>query len=357
MKRKILYFVIGLTILGVFTLQSCKKEEPVKQTLWTAAMPDAPVPAVDAIIPFTGSGQQIVLQWTGEATNAVKWDVYFGDSDEPDQVATGVAVNTYTAHVTTGGTYYWQVETTDANGITTRSAVWSFEVNSFPAVPVLTTPANNAVAVSKTVALAWTATDPEGDDLTYDVYLGTTATPGPVASGLTAATYSPTLAYNTTYYWKVVSHDPYGGVATSAVFSFKTDVQQPDYAVFNGAATELWNTKSSTVTIQRLGTSNTLSIFLPLADGFVAAGFGTVYTLTHPIIVNYDPATKAVTSTKQAWCDSFIDPEEMGPMFLQIAAGSTIDPLTKKLTVKWVVSGNAYWGSDYTTGTTTYTMK
>jgi hypothetical protein len=45
----------------------------------------------------------------------------------------------------------------------------------------------------------------------------------------------------------------------------------------------------------------------------------------------------------------------MGPMSLQIFSG-TIDPVAKKITVKWIVSGNAYWGGDYTTGTTTYTM-
>jgi hypothetical protein len=357
MKRKILFFVMLLAVLGLSTMQSCKKDAVVTPKEFVAAMPEAPVPAVDAVVPFTGSGQAITLEWTGTATNAIKWDVYFGDTDAPDLVASALTTNSYTVNVTAGGTYYWGVTTIDANKVESSSDLWSFQVNSNPGVPVLTAPANNATAVSKTVALKWTATDPEEDDLTFDVYLGTTTTPGVATTGLTDATYSPTLAYNTTYYWRIVSHDPYGGVATSAVFSFKTDVQQPDYSVFNGAATELWNTKSSTVTIQRLGTSNTLSIFLPLADGFVAAGFGTVYSLTHPIIVNYDPVTKAVTSTKQAWCDSFIDPVEMGPMFIQIATGSTIDPLAKKLTVKWVVSGNAYWGSDYTTGTTTYTMK
>jgi hypothetical protein len=346
-----------LVLASIIAIQSCKKPAPLEIKSYLAAMPETPVPANGTIIAFTSANQAINLSWAGTATDSPKWTVYFGTSDSPPQVATNVTTNTYVAHIgTTGGVYYWQVETTDKFNITTTSPVWEFDVNSAPGVPTLTTPANNATAVSKTVALVWTGTDPEEDDLKYDLYLGTTATPGPVATGLTDATYSPTLAYNTTYYWKVVAKDPYGGQATSTVFTFKTDVQQPDYSVFNGAATELWNTKSSTVTIQRLGTSNTLSIFLPLADGFVAAGYGTVYSGTHPIIINYDLATKAITSAKQLWCDSFIDPIEMGPLYLQISTG-TIDPLTKKLTVKWVVSGNAYWGSDYTTGTTTYTMK
>jgi hypothetical protein len=221
MKRKIL-FIITLTILGLFTMQSCKKEAPVVQTFYMAAMPSAPVPAVDAIIPFTGTGQQIVLQWTGSATNAVKWDVYFGDTDAPDLVTSGITVNTYTASITTGGAYFWQVITTDANGKTTKSPVWSFEVNSNPAVPVLTTPANNAIAVSNTATLNWTCTDPEGDDLTFDVYFSKTAIPTVAASGVTALTYTPTLAPLTTYYWKIVAHDPFGGSSVSPIRSFTT---------------------------------------------------------------------------------------------------------------------------------------
>lgn len=348
-----------LALTGLLTIQSCTKEETPAPVEYVAAMPDAPVPGVGDVVKFTGANQAINLTWTAAATNAISWDVYFGDSETPGKVASGVKTNAYTARVSAGGTYFWYVYTIDANNVESFSPVWEFQVNSNPTVPVLT-PANNATKVSKTVALTWTTSDAEHDDLTYDVYLGTTTTPGPVATGLTAATYSPTLAYNTTYYWKVVVKDPYGGSATSNVYTFKTDVQQPDYNVFNGVAAEFCTSFSTTatknVTVQRLATSNTISLFLPVADAMVAAGWGTVYSGTHPILINYDPVTLVVTSTKQAWCDSFIDPVEMGPMFLQVSSG-TIDPLTKKITIKWRVSGNAYWGADYTLDAATYTMK
>jgi len=76
-----------------------------------------------------------------------------------------------------------------------------------------------------TGALTWTASDPEGDALTYDVYLGTTATPGVVAGGLTDATYSPTLVANTKYYWKVVAKDSHGYSTSSVVRSFTTGAE------------------------------------------------------------------------------------------------------------------------------------
>jgi hypothetical protein len=360
MKRNILFIMMLVALTGLVTMQSCNKETSTPPQEFLAPVPVATTPAVGEIIPFTGANQSINLSWEGTATNPIKWDVYFGDSDAPDKVASNVTTNTYVAKVSTGGTYYWQVYTIDENGMETYSPLWEFQVNSKPAISGLV-PANNATKVSKTVSLTWTGTDPEDDHLTYDVYLGTTATPGPVATGLTTNSYSPTLAYNTTYYWKVVVNDPYGGSATSAVQTFKTDVQQPDYNVFNGISSELAPSISATatknVTVQRLGASNTIALYLPLADAMVSAGWGTVYTGTHPIIITYDPVTLVVTGAKQAWCDSFIDPTEMGPMSLTVAAGSTIDPLTKKISIVWIVSGNAYWGTDYTMRATTYTMK
>jgi hypothetical protein len=228
MKRKIIFFVMLLALTSIVTMQSCKKEDPILPKAYEAAMPQTPAPASSAVVAFTGTGQKINLSWVGTATNAIKWDVYFGTASHPPLAASNVSTNAYTATITAGGKYYWQVETTDVNNVNTISPVWSFQVNSNPGVPALTVPANNAINVSSTAAMTWTCTDPESDALTYDVYLGTTATPAAVASGLTAASYTPALAYTTTYYWKVVAKDPYGGSATSAVGSFTTGAAPAD---------------------------------------------------------------------------------------------------------------------------------
>ena len=62
-------------------------------------MPAEPLPANEAIIPFTGSGQTINLTWNATATNAISWDVFFGRSSPPAQVATGVTANSYTTQI------------------------------------------------------------------------------------------------------------------------------------------------------------------------------------------------------------------------------------------------------------------
>ena len=224
MKRKLIFFVTLLTIFSLLTIQSCKKESPVKPTNYIAAMPDVPSPVADGVVPFTGTGQAINLTWTGAATNAISWDVYFGTKSSPALAASGVTSNAYTATVNKGGTYYWQVVTTDANNVESDSPVWSFEVNSNPNVPGTPVPALNALKVSCNPTIRWSATDPEGDALTYDLYLGTTATPPPYSTGLadTSLAITATLKPNTIYYWSVVAHDPFGGVSTSPVWKFTT---------------------------------------------------------------------------------------------------------------------------------------
>jgi len=345
-----------LVLTGLVTMQSCKKDEATAPVIYTAAVPSTPIPATGGIVPL--SGTSYTLKWTGTAAT---WDVYLGTSSNPGLVKAGNAGNIYTFTATAGGHYFWYVVTKDVRNVVSTSPVWNFYINSAPTIPALTAPANNAVKFSQKGALTWTCTDAEGDALTYDVYLGTSATAlNGVAANLTAATFSPTLDYNITYYWKVVAKDSNGAMTTSAVYSFTTDVLKPDYAVFNGTASELAPSISASalknVTVQRIGTTNVIALILPLADAMVSAGWGTVYTGTHPIMITYDPVTLAVTGAKQAWCDSFIDPVEMGPMSLTVVSG-TIDAVAKKIVIKWKVSGNAYWGADYTMANSTYTMK
>jgi hypothetical protein len=223
MKRKILFFVMILTILGLSSMQSCKKDTIVTPTEYVAAMPEAPAPAADEVIPFTGSGQAITLTWNGTGTDEPKWDVYFG-AGTPELVASQITGNSYTVNVTHGGAYTWYVTTTDSRKVESTSSEWTFEVNSNPSVPALTAPADNATAVSLTPAFTWTATDPEEDELTFNLYLGTTADPAPYQTGITDVTFTPTtaLSQNTVYYWKVVANDPFGGTATSVIRKFTT---------------------------------------------------------------------------------------------------------------------------------------
>ena len=97
-------------------------------------------------------------------------------------------------------------------------------VNQPPEPPSSPNPEDGAVNQSIEVDLSWTCTDPEGDPLTYDVYLGTESNPSQVASGQTETTYDlETLENNTEYFWKIIAHDDHSNTTEGPVWSFTTE--------------------------------------------------------------------------------------------------------------------------------------
>ena len=111
--------------------------------------------------------------------------------------------------------YFWRIVARDSRGAETSGPEWTFttKANSPPNPPFNPIPANNGTA-SNTPLLSWSASDPEGQPLTFDLYFGTDPTPPLVASGLTARQYFPgNLQQESRYYWRVVVSD--GQYATS----------------------------------------------------------------------------------------------------------------------------------------------
>ncbi len=104
--------------------------------------------------------------------------------------------------------------------------------NLTPDLPSNPSPEDGAVDASNDLTLGWQGQDPDGDALIYDVYLApyNSAPETLVCSNLTSPACDPgTLAYDTTYYWKVESRDPSGARAQSLVWQFTTesDPNQP----------------------------------------------------------------------------------------------------------------------------------
>jgi hypothetical protein len=96
--------------------------------------------------------------------------------------------------------------------------------NNDPSDVLLISPANTASDIAPDTPVIWqAASDPDGDDLVYDLYLGTTPVQSSsLVSGLTVTEYYPSLLSSTTYYWKVVALDQNGGSSESQVWSFTT---------------------------------------------------------------------------------------------------------------------------------------
>jgi uncharacterized protein (TIGR02145 family) len=101
-----------------------------------------------------------------------------------------------------------------------------------PSEPSIPSPANGATIVSTSPVLTWTCSDPDGDLLTYDIFLGTTDNPtNAISSGQAASYVAPRLTTSTKYYWKVIAKDSRGATTVGPVWSFTTSSEiqaEPD---------------------------------------------------------------------------------------------------------------------------------
>ena len=172
---------------------------------------------------------EVDLSWTctDPEGDPLTYDIYFGNTATPPQVATGQTETTYNPGTLEKNTeYFWKIVAHDDHSNTTEGIVWNFTtVNLPPESPSNPSPEHEAENQSTEVDLSWTCTDPEGDPMTYDIYFGTEATPPQVAAGQTELTYDPgTLESHIEYFWKIVAHDDHSNTTEGPVWSFITEV-------------------------------------------------------------------------------------------------------------------------------------
>jgi len=101
-------------------------------------------------------------------------------------------------------------------------------LNNPPNMPSNPGPANNSLNVSVYLFLNWTGGDPDGNPVTYDVYLGTT-TPPPLKSINQSSTfYNPSpLNYSATYFWRIIAWDNQSASTTGPLWKFSTKENSP----------------------------------------------------------------------------------------------------------------------------------
>jgi hypothetical protein len=189
-------------------------------------IPGSPTPATGA----NGVSIHAQLSWTGGDPNpgdSITYDVYFGTATPP---VTKVSVNQSDTSYDPGtlnynNQYYWRIIAWDNHGASTVGSIWNFVTeNLAPYQPSSPNPPQGTTGVAITADLSWTGGDPDGDTVTYDVYVGTTITPPKVASNHSTTTYDPgTLTYGTSYYWKIVAWDNHGTSTAGPLWDFRTN--------------------------------------------------------------------------------------------------------------------------------------
>ncbi len=185
--------------------------------------------AVETSMPLTitnpGTG---VLHWTletgqpwlGVAPNS-------GSTSVEDDVVTVTVTRTGLLPGVYGGTI--AVVSTDVNQ---DVPVTVTVVNRPPNVPSHPTPQDGATELTSSdpdlaIPLKWKGGDPNGQVVTYTVYLGTDLSPPQVATGITDTTYKPgSLQGHTTYYWQIVASDGLS-VTSGSVWQFSTANRSP----------------------------------------------------------------------------------------------------------------------------------
>ena len=225
MKNNIIILLIFVLISSFIAYLSCATktdEEPANRN------PVAPI--LSSPENKTENAEiDITLSWqisTDPDGDKVKYNVYLDTNTSPAQIASaGQTTTTYKPDLNVNTTYYWKVEAFDENGGKAQSGVWSFTTSgSLPAAFSLISPAMSETCVALDSKLVWrSSTDPDGNDITYDVFFGTDNPPmSTVSTDQSDTTFLPDLVDNTTYFWNIMAKNESGGVSQSGIWSFTT---------------------------------------------------------------------------------------------------------------------------------------
>lgn len=223
MKR---LFIITV-LLSIFIACGGGRDEP-------APKPPAPDQTVKATTLLTPTDKQlcaeIPLSFTWQAVQyATKYKITIlkvENGQETTVISQDVTTPSYsTSALEKGKLYKWKVETTGPKN-TAVSTVQQFQTESVavknyaPFAPELISPTDGGTYGT---SAQWNCTDPDGDALTYEVFLGTSKTTlASKQTGLTAKSFAFTrLTSGTTYYWRVTATDTQGNKTIGQIWSFK----------------------------------------------------------------------------------------------------------------------------------------
>lgn len=231
-KIAYLYLVIALTMMSCSGGGSGDDSQIIEDVNTAPTIPNLVYPLNNTVC----IDNNIVFQWT-ESTDAegnrITYHVEIAENSAFSpllQTETSFGQSKLIS-LTKGNAYYWRVKAVDSRAEeSSYSSVSQFltegdgDANHLPFAPNLVAPALNSEIAGTNTTLSWTATDVDGDDLTFDVYLDTNPNPTTLVSeNQTGTTFNAVnLSTSSTYYFKVMVKDNKGGVSIGQVWSFTT---------------------------------------------------------------------------------------------------------------------------------------
>jgi uncharacterized protein (TIGR02145 family) len=86
-------------------------------------------------------------------------------------------------------------------------------------------PSSDSILQTKYQKLSWSAYDPDGDILSFDIYFGIDSLPTLIAQNYSDTIFDPgPFQYNKTYYWRIVARDNYGSQVFGDLWKFTVDI-------------------------------------------------------------------------------------------------------------------------------------
>ena len=166
----------------------------------------------------------IKLQWKGgdPANNPVTYMVFLDVTPKPRAIMRNTTVEYMElTNLLPGTTYYWKIYAINNKGAMS-DPVYTFTTTHAPYTPANPYPADGATNIPISVTLSWAGGDPDGDRVTYSVYIGTDPSNIPFYTNTTSTSVTVSLEKDTTYYWYIVAIDDKGATAKGSTWKFST---------------------------------------------------------------------------------------------------------------------------------------
>jgi hypothetical protein len=188
-----------------------------------SATPPAAPTNLTATLSASAPASTVTLAWTDNSANEHHFLVERSQEGGAFQQIARVASDTVThadSSLTAATSYAFRVRASNSYGFSnyTNLAMTTTAPAGAPSAPTALSPSHGARNVNVDISLAWNASGATS----YDVYFGTSSSPGLHASQVTATSLTlPRLTAGTNYYWRVVAHNR-AGSTTGSVWSFTT---------------------------------------------------------------------------------------------------------------------------------------
>jgi len=169
----------------------------------------------------------------GEGTDPKLYDIYFGKTNPPPlRLSNFSQTNFWNGSLLEfNTTYYWKVDTWDANGTVVYGEIWNFTTrgNDPPDEPYNPIPWNGSTNMPIKINLSWKCEDPDSDDVLFDVYFGDHPTNISLKSSNQSELYwNPLpLGFQRTYFWQIIAWDEYDYKTVGPIWHFTTEPNYP----------------------------------------------------------------------------------------------------------------------------------